>query len=100
MSRVGTALVVVFAAVLGALIGSFLNVVLWRVPRGESIVSPPSHCPECGTPLRPYELVPVLSWVALRGRCRTCGVRISVRYPLVELGCAVLFGLIAWLLVS
>ena len=96
----GTVLVVVFAAVFGALIGSFLNVVLWRVPRGESIVHPGSHCPECGTPLRPHELVPVVSWIALRGRCRTCGVRISVRYPLVELGCAVLFGLSAWLLVS
>jgi len=100
MSPVDTALVVVFAAVFGALIGSFLNVVLWRVPRGESIVHPGSHCPECGTPLHPYELVPIVSWVALRGRCRTCGVRISVRYPLVELGCAVVFAVVAWLLVS
>ena len=92
--------VVVFAAVFGALVGSFLNVVLWRVPRGESIIHPPSHCPACGTPLYPYELVPVVSWIALRGRCRTCGVRISIRYPLVELGCAALFGIVAWLLVS
>jgi leader peptidase (prepilin peptidase)/N-methyltransferase len=94
------ALVIVFAALFGAFIGSFLNVVLRRVPRGESIVRPGSHCPSCGAPLHAYELVPVLSWVALRGRCRTCGVRISVRYPLVELGCAALFGSVAWLLVS
>ena len=95
-----TAVVVVFAALFGALVGSFLNVVLWRVPRGESIVSPGSHCPSCNTPLKAYELVPVFSWVALRGRCRTCGVHISARYPLVELGCAVAFGIVAWLLVS
>jgi leader peptidase (prepilin peptidase)/N-methyltransferase len=93
------ALVVVVAAILGALIGSFLNVVLWRVPRGESVVSPGSHCPSCGTFLRPMELVPVVSWVALRGRCRTCGVHISARYPLVELACAALFALVALLLV-
>jgi prepilin signal peptidase PulO-like enzyme (type II secretory pathway) len=93
------ALVIVFAAILGALVGSFLNVVLWRVPRGESVVSPGSHCTNCGTFLRPVELIPVVSWVVLRGRCRTCGVHISARYPLVELGCAALFALIAWLLV-
>ncbi len=62
--------------------GSFPNVVLWRVPRGESIVTPGSHCPSCETFLRPVELIPVLSWVAPRGRCRTCGVHISARYPL------------------
>ena len=93
-------LLVVLAAALGACIGSFLNVVLWRVPRGESIVAPPSHCPACDTELRPAELVPVLSWVALRGRCRHCGVHISARYPLVELGVAVVFGLIAWVIVG
>jgi hypothetical protein len=79
------ALVVVIATLFGALIGSFLNVVWWRVPRGESVVRPGSHSPSCGTPLHAYELVPVLSWVALRGRCRTCGLHISARYPLVEL---------------
>jgi leader peptidase (prepilin peptidase)/N-methyltransferase len=95
-----TVFVVVVATVFGALIGSFLNVVLWRVPRGESIVSPGSHCPACETPLGPLELVPVLSWVLLRGRCRHCGVGISVRYPLVELGCAAVLAVVAWLVVG
>ena len=95
-----TALVVVAAAVLGAVLGSFLNVVIWRVPRHESIVTPASHCPECNTPLRPAELVPVFSWVALRGRCRTCGVHISARYPLVEAACAVVAALVVLLVVS
>ena len=69
----------------GLLIGSFLNVVVWRVPRQESIATPASHCPHCDTPLSPLENVPVLSWVVLRGTCRHCGQPISVRYPLVEL---------------
>ncbi len=83
-------------AVLGLLIGSFLNVVVWRVPRGESVVHPPSACPGCGRPIRRRDNVPVLSWLLLRGRCRDCGTRISVRYPAVELASAVLFGLVAW----
>lgn len=83
-------------ALLGLLIGSFLNVVIWRVPRGESIVSPPSACPGCGTPISPRDNIPVLSWLLLRGRCRSCGEPISARYPLVEAGTAVLFGLTAW----
>jgi leader peptidase (prepilin peptidase)/N-methyltransferase len=91
-------MVVITATLLGALVGSFLNVVVWRVPRGESIVSPGSHCPHCDIPLRPYELVPVLSWLVLRGRCRTCRTSISIRYPLVELGVAALFGAVAVLL--
>ena len=92
------AVVVVAAAVFGALVGSFLNVVVWRVPRGESIVSPGSHCPRCGTPLRPLELVPVVSWLALRGHCRSCRASISVRYPLVELAGAAVFGVVALML--
>jgi leader peptidase (prepilin peptidase)/N-methyltransferase len=91
---------VLLAACLGACLGSFLNVVLWRVPRGESIVHPPSHCPNCGHELSPLELVPVISWVALRRRCRHCGVRISARYPIVELAVAVLFAALAWLIVA
>ena len=73
------------AAVLGACIGSFLNVVAWRLPRQESVVLPPSHCPRCGTQLQWFENVPVIGWMGLRGRCRHCGAPISVRYPLVEL---------------
>jgi len=79
------------AAVLGALIGSFLNVVIHRVPLGESLVAPGSHCPSCGTPLAPYDNVPLVSWLVLRGRCRHCGASISPRYPLVELLTAVSF---------
>ena len=75
----------------GALIGSFLNVVAHRVPAGESLVSPGSHCPGCGAAVRPWDNVPVLSWLLLRGRCRDCGTRISPRYPLVELLTAAAF---------
>lgn len=82
-------------AVLGLLIGSFLNVVIWRVPRGESVVSPPSACPGCGTAIRPRDNVPVLGWVLLRGRCRDCSEPISVRYPLVEAATGVLFAVMA-----
>lgn len=76
--------VIVLSGLFGLLIGSFLNVVIWRVPRGESLAVPPSHCPSCGHNIRPYDNVPVLSWLVLRGRCRDCKARISVRYPLVE----------------
>jgi leader peptidase (prepilin peptidase) / N-methyltransferase len=72
------------AGVLGAIFGSFLNVVAYRLPRHESLIRPPSHCPGCGTPVKPYDNIPVLSWLALRGHCRSCGERISPRYPLVE----------------
>ena len=80
-----------FAAPFGLMIGSFLNVVAYRLPRGESLVAPASHCPGCETPIRPWDNIPLLSWVFLRGRCRSCGVRISPRYPLVELLTGVLF---------
>lgn len=73
------------AVVFGLLWGSFLNVVIYRVPRGMSVVSPPSHCPGCGNPVRAYDNVPVLSYVLLGGRARCCKTRMSVRYPLVEL---------------
>jgi leader peptidase (prepilin peptidase) / N-methyltransferase len=72
------------AALLGALIGSFLNVVIHRVPLGESLVSPGSHCPSCGAAVRTRDNVPVLSWLLLRGRCRDCAAPISPRYPIVE----------------
>jgi leader peptidase (prepilin peptidase)/N-methyltransferase len=88
------ALVAVSAA-LGLVIGSFLNVVIWRVPRGESVVSPPSHCPGCGNPVRPRDNVPVLSWLLLRGRCRDCDAPISPRYPLVEVATGAVFAVLA-----
>jgi len=72
------------AFVFGACIGSFTNVVVWRLPRGESLVTPGSHCPGCDAPIPPWANVPLLSYLALRGRCRACGARISLRYPLVE----------------
>jgi leader peptidase (prepilin peptidase) / N-methyltransferase len=74
----------VVAAIAGALIGSFLNVVAYRLPRGESLLRPGSRCPGCGTPIKPYDNVPVLGWLLLRGRCRACGEPVSARYPLVE----------------
>jgi leader peptidase (prepilin peptidase)/N-methyltransferase len=79
-----------FAGVLGAVFGSFLNVVVHRLPRHESLVTPASHCPKCGTPVKPYDNVPILSWVLLRGHCRGCGASISVRYPLIEAATAAL----------
>ena len=88
---VGVALI----GVLGALIGSFLNVVIHRVPLGESIVFPGSRCPDCGAELAPWENVPVVSWLLLRGRCRHCGAPISARYPAVELLTAGVFASVA-----
>ena len=81
----------VFAFALGAAIASFLNVVIWRVPRGESIVSPPSHCPKCNAAIRWWQNLPILSWLALRGRCANCRAPISPRYILVETLGGVLF---------
>src|SRR5260370_42514565 len=75
---------VTFAGVLGAIFGSFLNVVAYRLPRHESLVAPASRCPKCGTPVKPYDNSPILSWLLLRGRCRSCAAAISPRYPLVE----------------
>jgi leader peptidase (prepilin peptidase) / N-methyltransferase len=90
----------IFALLLGLVIGSFLNVCILRIPRGESVVLPASHCPSCSTPIKRYDNVPVLSWLILRGRCRKCKARISPLYPIVEsltgllfLGCYLRFGL-------
>ena len=81
---------IVLAAFFGALVGSFLNVVVYRLPRHESLVSPGSHCPSCGAPIKPYDNVPVLAWLWLRGRCRSCRAAISPRYPAVEAATAAL----------
>jgi leader peptidase (prepilin peptidase)/N-methyltransferase len=81
---------ITFAALGGLITGSFLNVVAYRLPRGESLVSPGSHCPSCEAPVKPYDNLPVLGWLLLRGRCRACGEHISARYPIVEALTAVL----------
>jgi leader peptidase (prepilin peptidase)/N-methyltransferase len=75
----------------GLIIGSFLNVCILRIPIEKSIVLPPSHCPSCGTSIKPYDNIPVVSWLVLAGRCRKCKVRISAMYPMVELGTGLLF---------
>lgn len=92
--------VVVVAAVLGLAIGSFLNVVVWRVPRGENLSHPASHCPTCSHSIRPWDNIPLLSWVILRGKCRDCSSPISARYPLVEAGTGAFFTAVAWWAVS
>jgi leader peptidase (prepilin peptidase)/N-methyltransferase len=79
------------AGLAGLAVGSFLNVCIHRIPRGQSIVFPPSHCPACGGPIRPGDNVPVLSWLALGGRCRSCRAPIPLRYPFVELANAALW---------
>jgi leader peptidase (prepilin peptidase)/N-methyltransferase len=84
------------AAVLGSAVGSFLNVCIYRLPRNESLVSPPSHCPSCGQRIAWYDNVPVLGWVLLAGRCRRCRTRISPQYPLIEATVAALWGLAFW----
>jgi leader peptidase (prepilin peptidase)/N-methyltransferase len=86
---------VVFGA-LGLMVGSFVNVVVCRVPDGRSVVRPPSACPKCGARIRPYDNVPVVSWLALRGRCRDCRSSISVRYPAVELFVAAVCAGVGW----
>lgn len=96
LDTASTWMLVPFVVVLGLLVGSFLNVVIYRVPAGESVVKPRSRCMTCGHQITPLENVPVVSWLVLRGRCSGCGSKISARYPLVELGTGILFGLTAW----
>lgn len=88
-------LLLAFTGVLGLLVGSFLNVVIARVPVGASVVHPPSRCPRCETPISPRDNVPVLSWLVLRGRCRACRTPISARYPAVELVTAIVWLVLA-----
>ena len=84
-------MLVAFAAVIGACVGSFLNVCVYRWPADLSVISPPSRCGSCGTPIRWHDNVPVLGWMMLRGRCRACGEKVSLQYPLVELATALLW---------
>ena len=90
----------VAVGVLGLLVGSFLNVVIHRVPRDESLLRPGSRCPTCLAPIQPWHNVPVLGYVLLRGRCASCGARISLVYPVVELTTAVLFLAVTWRMAS
>jgi leader peptidase (prepilin peptidase) / N-methyltransferase len=90
------AMLVALVALLGLAVGSFLNVVIYRVPRGESVVTPGSRCPACAHPIRGRHNIPVLGWLLLRGRCADCAAPISVRYPLVELGTGLLFVAVTW----
>ncbi len=83
------------AFLFGLPIGSFLNVVIWRLPRNENVVFPPSHCPICDAKIRPYDNIPIISYIILKGECRACGTRISPRYPVVEFVTALLFA-VAW----
>jgi leader peptidase (prepilin peptidase)/N-methyltransferase len=78
-------------ALVGLVVGSFLNVVIYRLPRGESLITPGSRCPSCGSKVRPYDNIPVVSWLQLRGRCRSCDAKIGARYPVVELLTAAAF---------
>ena len=96
MTDLPPTVVAVLAAIFGLVIGSFLNVVVHRVPRGESVVNPPSACPRCGTEIRARHNAPVLGWLILRGRCYDCQAPISARYPLVEAGNGALFALAGW----
>lgn len=90
-----TIVVPTLVGVFGAAIGSFLNVVIHRVPLGVSIVRPPSACAVCSAPVRPYDNIPIISWLVLRGRCRDCAAPFSIRYPLIELATALAFAAIA-----
>jgi leader peptidase (prepilin peptidase) / N-methyltransferase len=92
----GSILIVVAAGLLGLVVGSFLNVVIHRVPLRRSVVWPASRCPDCGEPIRPRDNLPVLSYLLLRGRCRSCKALISARYPLVEALTGVLFAAAAY----
>jgi leader peptidase (prepilin peptidase)/N-methyltransferase len=94
MLAVTTGAAAALAGGLGLLLGSFLNVVAYRLPRGESLVAPASRCPGCEAPIKPWDNVPVLSWLLLRGRCRSCGTAIAWRYPLVELATGLLLALV------
>jgi len=89
-------MLVALAGLFGLLLGSFLNVCIHRWPLEQSVVSPPSHCPSCDERVRPWDNIPVLSWLLLRGRCRFCGEPISIQYPLVELAVGLIWAGVAW----
>ncbi len=89
--------VIALTAILGLAVGSFLNVCIYRIPRKESLLHPPSRCPQCGTGLAWFDNIPVVSWIRLRGRCRQCAAPVSLQYPIIELTTAVVAVLVVWL---
>jgi len=92
----GDFMIYIIAFIFGIVIGSFLNVCIYRIPKGESIVYPPSHCTDCNYQLKPWDLVPIFSYLFLHGKCRKCGVKISGKYPLIELWTGVMFSLVVY----
>jgi leader peptidase (prepilin peptidase)/N-methyltransferase len=95
--QIAECVLVAYTGVFGAMVGSFLNVCVYRLPRGESVILPGSHCPGCGKPIAWYDNVPVISYLVLRGRCRRCGTGISAQYPLIELAVGVIWaGSLVW----
>src|SRR5687768_1756029 len=97
MTEITPTMWMVFAGVIGACLGSFLNVVIYRLPLGQSLVSPPSRCPKCGSTLKWYDNIPIFGWILLGGRCRQCRNPISIQYPIVEFITAALFMLVVWM---
>jgi leader peptidase (prepilin peptidase)/N-methyltransferase len=95
-----TPTILILAGVFGSMLGSFLNVVIYRLPRRENLAWPGSHCPACGEPIRWFDNLPILSWLLLRGKCRSCRQGIRLRYPLVEALMAALAVLVAWRFLS
>ncbi len=89
-------LVTIASGIVGAMLGSFLNVCIFRWPKEESVIRPRSHCPGCGKLITWYDNIPILSWLILRGRCRSCQTPISIQYPLVELGNALIWAYMSW----
>jgi len=85
-----------YALLLGLVMGSFLNVCIWRLPRHESLIAPVSHCPSCGKPIALYDNIPVVSFLLLKGRCRSCRQPISWRYPMVELANGLGYAILLW----
>jgi len=96
IDEVPAPLLTAFAAAFGAVVGSFLNVCIYRLPLGKSVVWPASACPTCARQLSWYENIPIVSWIVLRARCRTCGASIGIRYPIIEAVTAAMFGAAWW----
>ena len=91
LETIMTVITYVFVFLFGICIGSFLNVCIYRLPKGESLITNNSHCMTCGTPIKRYDLIPVFSWLILRGRCRACGAKITPRYMIIELMTGIVF---------